>query len=345
MVLKRWKYGFLILFFILTTGINCSGEVLQAETNEPLLHVAEKEHDIGTIPKGTEFGWAFLFENKGKGDLKLLKAYSTIPGGIKVNMPPSIQPGESDHVYIGQDSSQIQGQNTLEVIIQTNDSQNPEVVLTVVGYVQWPVEILPVPVSLMKIQKGESAENQFTIVNNTSTEMKIDKIEFDENLFQVKVRALEKGKKFDINIKSRPEAPVGEYRKTIVFHTNVPESPQLTMASWLLVLGRIYTNLQELDFEELSLKDILEPNVVEWTKEMVLINGMSTPGFKVLKAECDIDFLKVEIDPVSKNNVYRVDVFFDPPKAKKGEFKGSLKISTNDSEFKEIILPVHGILN
>jgi hypothetical protein len=39
-----------------------------------------------------------------------------------------------------------------------------------------------------------------------------------------------------------------------------------------------------------------------------------------------------------------VDVFFDPPKAKKGEFKGSLKIFTNDDEFKQIILPVHGTL-
>jgi hypothetical protein len=48
--------------------------------------------------------------------------------------------------------------------------------------------------------------------------------------------------------------------------------------------------------------------VVQWTNEMVLINGMSTPGFKVLKAECDIDFLKVKIDRF-KNNIYRVDVF------------------------------------
>jgi hypothetical protein len=197
---------------------------------------------------------------------------------------------------------------------------------------------------LIKIQKGETSEKQFTLVNHTSTEMTVDKIEFDENLFQVKLSELEKGRKFEISIASKPEAPLGEHRRTIVFHTNVPESPKLAMDSWLMVLGRIYANLQELDFEELSLKDIQEPNVVEWTRELVLINGMSTPGFKVLKADCDIDFLKVEIDPVSKNNVYRVDVFFDSPKAKKGEFKGSLKISTNDPEFKEIILPVHGTL-
>jgi hypothetical protein len=345
MVLTRWAFGFLILFFVLFSGLSFAGEVPQAETKEPLLQIADKEHDIGTIPKGTEFGWAFLVENKGNGDLKLLKAYSPVPGQIKINMPPIIHPGEADHVYIGQDTSQIQGQNTLVVQIQTNDPKNPEIVLTLEGYVQWPVEILPAPVSLMKIQKGKTAENQFTMVNNTSTEMRIDKIEFDENLFHVTVSELEKGKKFDINIISEPEAPLGEHRKNIVFHTNVPEAPQLTMASWLLVLGRIYANVQDLDFEDLSLEDIQNPDVVEWTREMVLINGMSTPGFKVLKADCDIDFLKVEIDPVSENNVFRVDVFFDPPKARKGEFKGSLKILTNDTEFKKISIPVHGTLH
>jgi len=345
MVSTKWKNAYLILFFLLCAASLFAGENSTSKQNQPLLHIAEKDHDIGTIPKGTEFGWAFLFENKGAGDLKLLKGYSYIPGQVKVNMPPVIRPGDAGHVYIGQDSSQIQGQNTLDVIIQTNDPLTPEILLTVEGYVQWPVEILPAPVALMKIQKGESAEKDFTLVNNTSVEMKIEKIEFDETLFQVTVSEHEKGRKFGIKVSSKPEAPLGEHRKTIVFHTNVPESPELTMASWLLVLGRIYTNLQDLDFEDLSLEDIKNPDVVEWTKEMVFINGMSTPGFKVLKADCDIDFLKVEIDPVSENNVFRVDVFFDPPMARKGEFKGSLQILTNDAEFKKIILPVHGNLH
>lgn len=339
---SKWIVVIGLLFS--SVGLSWAKEPSSVNNRFPKVFVTEQIHNLGVIEKGMDFGWAFLLENKGDGDLKLLKAYSSIPGEIKIDKPLVIHPGEADHVYIGLESSQIQGKNTLEVIIQTNDPQNPEVLLTVNGYVQWPVEILPLPVALMKIQKGQSAEKQFILVNHTSTEMNIEKIEFDEALLHVSVREIEKGKQFEIKIISKTDAPLGEHRNKIIFRTNVPESPTVSMVSWLNVLGRIYTNVQELDFESLSLEDIQNPDVVQWTNELVLINGMSTPGFKVMKAECNIDFLKVEIDPVSKNNVYRVDVFFNSPKAKKGEFKGSLKISTNDHEFKEIILPVHGMI-
>lgn len=309
------------------------------------MNVPEVVIDIGTIQKGVEFGGAFLFENKGDDELKLFKAYSNIPGRVKVNKPGSIPAGEAEFVYISQDSNDIQGDHVLEVIIKTNDPDQPQVVLTVTGYVQWPVDILPKPVCLIKNIKGETVTRQFEMINNTGSELKIEKIEYDASLFAVNVRELEKGKKFEILVTSKPDAPVGEHKKNIVFHTNAVESPTVGMVSWLNVLERIFTNLQELDFEDLALDDLQNPNVIEWTREIVFVNGMSTSGFKVFKAECDIDFLKVEIDPVSQNNVFRVDVFFDPSKAKKGEFDGSLKIFTNDEEFKEIVLPVHGTLH
>ena len=107
---------------------------------------------------------------------------------------------------------------------------------------------------------------------------------------------------------------------------------------------RIFTNINTLDFGKRPLDDISNPQVIELTTEIVIINGMSTPGFKVLKAECDIDFLKVDLSPIAKNRVHRVDVYFQPEKAKKGAFQGSLTILTNDDEFKKIVLPIHGKL-
>ena len=182
-------------------------------------------------------------------------------------------------------------------------------------------------------------------VHDTSRELKIENIEYDKTLFRLDINETEKGRKFDFSILSRPDAPLGEHREQIVFHTNISEEPVVSMEAWLKVLGRIYTNTQQLDFGELNLADIFKPDIVKLTTEMVLINGMSTPGFKVVDVKCDIDFLKVEIDPVSKNNVYRVDVYIIPEKARPGKYEGALTIVTNDKEFKEIVLPIHGALN
>lgn len=311
----------------------------------PILQLDETSHDLGVIKKGMEFGYGFSFKNKGEGDLRLLKAIPNSPGEIKVNMPKEIPAGKDGIIYISQDSNRIIGKNTLEVIIQTDDPDRAEVFLTLSGYVQWPVEILPKPRALMRVQKGKSEKRDLALVNHTEIPLKIKKIEFDENLFDVKIKEVEEGKRFELAVSSQPNAPVGEHREKIVFYTNIPEAPNVGMAAWLKVQERIFTNLQEIDFGERPLSDIQDPGIVELTTEILLINGMSTPGFEVLKVECNIDFIGTKLDPVAKNRVHRVDVFFKPEKAKKGEFKGDLTIFTNDEKFKKIIIPVQGKLN
>ena len=337
-------FSILLLFSFSASRSSFAEDSPLTQSKEPLLQIEETSHDIGMIQKGMEFGYAFLFQNKGQEDLELLEAIGIGPGEIQVKMPRVISAGEERYVDITQDSSHIRGPHTLEVIIKTNDPSQPQVLLSVHGYVQWPVEILPRPLSLMKVQKGQSKEKRFTLVNNTQTRLRIEKIEYDENLFLVKAKEAEKGKKFEFTVSSQPKAPLGEHRKKIVFHTNVSEAPQVSMASWLKVLERIYTNLKEVDFGERPLKELFDPKIVELTNEVVIVNGMSTPGFKVLEVECDIDFLAAELHPVAKNSVHRVDVYFQPEKAKKGTFLGSLTILTNDEEFKRIVLPVRGTL-
>ncbi len=340
------KSRFFILFFLvlIVSGLSFAGDSPVPQNKKPLLQVKETSHDLGIIKKGMEFGYPFFFENKGQENLKLLKAAGKTPGKIRVSMPGIIPAGEERPVFIAQDSDLIRGHHTLKVLIQTNDPNQPEVLLTLSGYVQWPVEILPKPWALMKAQKGRSEKKQFTMVNHTQAPLKIEKIELDKNLFRVETRELEKGKKLELTIFSQAGAPAGEHKKRIVFHTNIPEAPTVSMAAWIKVRERIFTNLQSLDFGERFFEDISNPQVVEMTTETIIINGMSTPGFKVLKAESDIDFLKVDLSPIAKNRIHRVDVYFLPEKAKQGAFQGSLTIFTNDDEFKQIILPIHGKL-
>lgn len=335
---------FSLLTFILP-AVSIGWDVGGTGSESPLLEVKETAFDLGVIKKGEEFGYEFVFANKGLGDLKLLKAVGKTPGKIRVKMPSTIPPGKEGYVYISKDSDRIQGRHVLEVIIHTNDPGQPETLLSVRGYVQWPVEILPRPIALMKATKGVIAKRQLMLVNQTETPMIIKKVEFDKDIFQVETKEIEKGKRFELNVASRPDAPIGEHRKQIVIHTNITEAPKVSMASWLKMRERIFTNINTLDFGERFFEDISDPKVVEMTTEIVIINGMSTPGFKVVKAECDIDFLKVDLSPIAKNRVHRVDVYFQPEKAKKGEFHGALTILTNDKEFKRIVLPIHGKLN
>lgn len=326
------------------SGFTFAEDLTIPSKKRPLLQLDESSYDLGIIKKGMEFGYGFIFKNKGEENLSLLKAIPNSPGEIKVSMPKEIPAGEEGTIHISQDSNKIRGKNILQVIIQTDDPDRSQVLLTLSGYVQWPVEILPKPRALMKVQKGKSEKRNLALVNHTEIPLKIEKIEFDENLFGVKTKEVEEGKRFELEVFSQENAPVGEHRKSIFFYTNIPDAPKVGMAAWLKVQERIFTNLEEIDFGERPLSEFMDPKIVELTNEIVLINGMSTPGFKVLEVECNIDFVGAKLDPIAKNRVHRVDVFFQPEKAKKGTFEGDLTILTNDEEFKQIVLPIRGKL-
>jgi hypothetical protein len=100
---------FIFLVFISAAWAEESNSKDPASVKEPqpVLWLQETTHDIGRIQKGVEFGWGFLLENRWTTDLALLKALSSVPGKIKVNMPPAIKPGEAEYIYIAQDSSQF----------------------------------------------------------------------------------------------------------------------------------------------------------------------------------------------------------------------------------------------
>jgi hypothetical protein len=336
---------FILFFFILSgSSFPFDGDSTFTQDEKPFLRVEQTIYDIGIIKRGEEFGYEFVFANMGRKELKLLKAAGKISNKIRVKMPAVIAPGKKGYVYVSQDSAHIHGHHVLQVIIHTNDPNQPETLLSVQGYVQWPVEILPRPVVLMKATKGQTARRQLIIVNHTETPMIIKKVEFDKDIFQVETKEIEKGKEFELNVASLIDAPIGEHREQIVIHTNISEAPKVSMASWLKMRERIFTNTSKLDFGERFLEDINDPKVVEMSTEIVIINGMFTPDFKVLTAECDIDFLKVDLSPIAKNRIHRVDVYFQPEKAAKGKFEGSLTIFTNDYEFKQIVLPINGKL-
>ena len=153
MIVFRRNCNFLIpfLFSLIFFYYSFADDSSISQNKRPLLKTERTRHNLSTIKKGTKFGYAFPFANRGQADLKFLKAIAKSSGEIYVKMPSIIPPGEERYVYISQDSNQIRGEHTLEILIQTDDPNQPEVLLTLSGYVQWSVEILPRPVALMKV--------------------------------------------------------------------------------------------------------------------------------------------------------------------------------------------------
>lgn len=92
----------------------------------PKIDFTEHDHDFGNVSTGQELSHKFYFKNSGTGRLEILQLF--IPEELKSRTMSSIlnnkmtyEPGESGEITLSFNTKDFQGDNEIEVIVESND--------------------------------------------------------------------------------------------------------------------------------------------------------------------------------------------------------------------------------
>ena len=75
---------------------------------------------------------------------------------------------------------------------------------------------------------------------------------------------------------------------------------------------------------------------------MIYVRRLREPGLKIKSYTSTLPFLKLELLTESENQVYKIKLTVDSSKIKPGEFKGKVRIETNDPDVPFLEVPVQG---
>jgi hypothetical protein len=113
--------------------------------------------------------------------------------------------------------------------ISTDSPKKPFVYISVQAEVLGEVRLKPRTLSFGSVPKGSTAIRKIAVTKIKEKTLRITKVECSEKWLSTDLTEVEKGAKYEIALKLKPDIPVGRARARVTISTNYPEQPVLTV--------------------------------------------------------------------------------------------------------------------
>lgn len=240
------------------------------------------------------------------------------------------------------------GPVTKSAEVYTNDPQKEQFTLTASmvvlsdmtpnGKVVGPFIVGPNNQLSMRSPRGMSSNGLITVTNNTAEPIKITKMTPGGEAFNVKLQTLEEGKRYALEVLSSPTLAAGNHSQTVKLTTDSKQMPELTVDLQVAVAPAVTVNPATLVFENVPVSD--PESDITYLSKFVWVKLARGNGLEAKTITSDLPFLKIKnesSDPNSQTILLRVGFSEKPPK---GVHTGKIKIETNNSDVKEVEVPI-----
>ena len=96
----------------------------------------ETQHDFGKVPEGKKVEYTFKFENKGTAELVIKDVKTSCGCTAAVVSNSTIKPGQVGSIKVDFDTKSRQGRNSKSITVVSNDTKEPNKVITIYADVQ-----------------------------------------------------------------------------------------------------------------------------------------------------------------------------------------------------------------
>jgi hypothetical protein len=121
------------------------------------------------------------------------------------------------------------------VELHTTDRRWPLVSIPVVGFIEGEIQVIPEVFSFGHIEHGKSASQKIAIAKAHEPNLRVEEVVSSLDFVAVELKEVLKGRKFEIVVTLKADAPVGAIRGNIDILTNSPEQPKLAVQVFGLI--------------------------------------------------------------------------------------------------------------
>jgi len=245
--------GFCLFIFI--------GNFLLAGSG-PKIKLKENSWDFGRVKQGKILTHIFIFNNTGNAPLVIKKVRTSCGCTAALVSEKEIAPGGKGEIKVRFDTRGYEGEVKKYVYVETNDSQQPRVQLTVSARIDVPprprIDLDRYSLDLGLLLESEEMKIRITIRNKGELELVVNCFHKDASFYQkgekinfpLKIAA---GKQAEVEIRIRPRKRRGLIREYVLIKSNDPYRGTLS----IYVSGYVITKSQLKELFK-KYKDILK---------------------------------------------------------------------------------------
>lgn len=311
--------------------------VVRAEVSPP-----PQALDLGRVPSSEAVERTVPLVNPGPATLRLHKV-SLSPGLRVVRMPRAIEPGGEGALTVRFDPSRLRGHYEGAINVHTSEPEGPRVI-DVLADVVAPIEFLPRPVFFVAAVRGQGGSASIEIANNEAEPMHIEVPALAHDHFTTQLQTLEPGRRYRLTLSMRDDAPAGRHRDTIALLTSSKAMPRIQIEANTLMLERVHTHPDAVDLGSIPLGVIMRsPDALAQLAQTVMVYQAGGRDFRI-SAATDVPGLSIRSAPGSQGDRHQITLALDPGQAKVGPIRGTLRIRTNDEQWRSIEIPISGAI-
>ena len=183
---------------------------------------------------------------------------------------------------------------------------------------------------------GSIAANSFYLVNTQATPVHAKKVVASGTDFTATLEPIQDGRRYEVKVTSNPALKPGRYTQTLRILTDSTTQPETSLDLELTVYPRVFVSPTSIIMPRLPVASDLTP--INWP--MIYVRKLREGGLKIKNISSTLPFLKLELLTETEGQVYKIRITLDATKIKPGEFKGTVRIETNDPEASVLEVPI-----
>jgi len=298
--------------------------------------------DLGRVLSSEAVERTLPLVNPGPATLHLQKV-SLSPGLRVVTMSRAIEPGGEGALTVRFDPSRLRGHYEGAINLYTSDPGGPRVI-DVRADVVVPIEFLPRPVFFVAAVRGQGGSASIEIASNEAEPLHIEVPAVAHDHFTTRLQTLEPGRRYRLTLSMRDDAPAGRHTDTIALHTSSTAMPRIQIEANTLMLERVHTHPDAVDLGSIPHSLIVRsPEALAGLAQTVMVYQAGGHDFRI-SAGTDVPGLSIRSAAGPQGDRHQITLALDPKQAKAGPIRGTLRIQTNDDQWRSIEIPISGAI-
>lgn len=245
-----------------------------------------------------------------------------------------IPPGGVGEVKATFRSKGYQGKVTKSLTVETNDPDNPNVRLSILGEVIAEVMVTPRHINFRNVNKDAMPKPirlEVRVLEDKG--LKIQGVSADNPAVVLKEeKRTESEATYSVSLAEK--VPVGKLTGKILVTTNSKKTPETQVPFYAFVEGRVKLSPQLVSF------GVIRPG--EPSSRDITLSRTGDAAFSVDRVKATTDAITSEILPEKEGEVYRLRVTYDPGEKTQGRVSERLTVFVGGEEQEVLEVPVYG---
>jgi hypothetical protein len=183
---------------------------------------------------------------------------------------------------------------------------------------------------------GNTTSSNLYVVNNGATLAHIKSVDAGGTTFTAALTPIQDGRRYEIAVTSAANLKPGTYHQTLRVMTDNAETPEIPVQLTVTVYPRIFASPTAIIMPLLPLNT--ELGEIAWPS--ITVRKVQSSGLEIKRVSTSLSFLDLTTETQKAGEVYQIHIKINSAKAKAGEFKGTIRIDTNDADLPVIEVPV-----